>query len=122
MSQRDSILSLLSPALQYLGHVEVEESRGMHICEDAVKRLKTVSFTRKPAVPPGTLWLDTRLPASLLFPYLFLQFCFGPAVFDCSFLSFLLCSFYLFAMVRLDQLASVIQVQASGTLTESTPC
>ncbi|KPP59599.1 protein numb-like, partial [Scleropages formosus] len=25
----------------YLGHVEVEESRGMHICEDAVKRLKT---------------------------------------------------------------------------------
>uniref|UniRef100_A0A3B5M6L4 Protein numb homolog n=1 Tax=Xiphophorus couchianus TaxID=32473 RepID=A0A3B5M6L4_9TELE len=27
--------------LQYLGHVEVEESRGMHICEDAVKRLKT---------------------------------------------------------------------------------
>lgn len=29
---------------QYLGHVEVDESRGMHICEDAVKRLKTVSF------------------------------------------------------------------------------
>ena len=26
--------------LQYLGHVEVDESRGMHICEDAVKRLK----------------------------------------------------------------------------------
>ncbi|KAM9069832.1 protein numb homolog isoform 5-T5 [Sarcophilus harrisii] len=25
---------------QYLGHVEVDESRGMHICEDAVKRLK----------------------------------------------------------------------------------
>uniref|UniRef100_A0AC11BH23 NUMB endocytic adaptor protein n=1 Tax=Ovis aries TaxID=9940 RepID=A0AC11BH23_SHEEP len=24
----------------YLGHVEVDESRGMHICEDAVKRLK----------------------------------------------------------------------------------
>lgn len=35
-------------ALQYLGHVEVEESRGMHICEDAVKRLKTVGLTRKP--------------------------------------------------------------------------
>lgn len=30
---------------QYLGHVEVDESRGMHICEDAVKRLKTVSFS-----------------------------------------------------------------------------
>ncbi|XP_063765163.1 protein numb homolog isoform X2 [Eleginops maclovinus] len=28
-------------AVKYLGHVEVEESRGMHICEDAVKRLKT---------------------------------------------------------------------------------
>ncbi|XP_037341914.2 protein numb homolog isoform X5 [Pungitius pungitius] len=27
--------------VKYLGHVEVEESRGMHICEDAVKRLKT---------------------------------------------------------------------------------
>ncbi|KAK3563623.1 hypothetical protein QTP86_031866 [Hemibagrus guttatus] len=26
--------------VKYLGHVEVEESRGMHICEDAVKRLK----------------------------------------------------------------------------------
>uniref|UniRef100_A0A8C8C4P3 Protein numb homolog n=1 Tax=Oncorhynchus tshawytscha TaxID=74940 RepID=A0A8C8C4P3_ONCTS len=26
---------------KYLGHVEVEESRGMHICEDAVKQLKT---------------------------------------------------------------------------------
>ncbi|KAK6306820.1 hypothetical protein J4Q44_G00219680 [Coregonus suidteri] len=26
---------------EYLGHVEVEESRGMHICEEAVKRLKT---------------------------------------------------------------------------------
>lgn len=28
--------------LQYLGHVEVDESRGMHICEEAVKRLKAV--------------------------------------------------------------------------------
>nr|XP_020459852.1 protein numb homolog isoform X2 [Monopterus albus] len=28
-------------AVKYLGHMEVEESRGMHICEDAVKRLKT---------------------------------------------------------------------------------
>ena len=31
-----------SPA-KYLGHVEVEESRGMHVCEDAVKKLKAVS-------------------------------------------------------------------------------
>lgn len=31
----------LSP--KYLGHVEVEESRGMHVCEDAVKKLKAVS-------------------------------------------------------------------------------
>lgn len=54
------------PALQYLGHVEVEESRGMHICEDAVKRLKTVSFSREPAVLPGALLLDSRLPASSL--------------------------------------------------------
>ncbi|XP_073698557.1 protein numb homolog isoform X5 [Garra rufa] len=28
-------------AVKYLGHVEVEESRGMHICEEAVKKLKT---------------------------------------------------------------------------------
>ncbi|XP_056624343.1 protein numb homolog isoform X2 [Triplophysa dalaica] len=28
-------------AVKYLGHVEVDESRGMHICEEAVKRLKT---------------------------------------------------------------------------------
>jgi len=27
---------------QYLGLVEVEESRGMHVCEDAVKKLKLV--------------------------------------------------------------------------------
>ncbi|NP_001090828.1 protein numb homolog isoform X2 [Xenopus tropicalis] len=27
--------------VKYLGHVEVEESRGMHICEEAVKRLKS---------------------------------------------------------------------------------
>ncbi|XP_023559195.1 protein numb homolog isoform X2 [Octodon degus] len=27
--------------VKYLGHVEVDESRGMHICEEAVKRLKT---------------------------------------------------------------------------------
>ncbi|XP_059574745.1 numb-like protein isoform X2 [Alligator mississippiensis] len=27
--------------VRYLGHVEVEESRGMHVCEEAVKRLKT---------------------------------------------------------------------------------
>lgn len=50
--------SSLSPSLsspQYLGHVEVEESRGMHICEDAVKRLKTVGVPRAPAVLPGTL-------------------------------------------------------------------
>lgn len=28
---------------QYLGLVEVEESRGMHVCEEAVKKLKVVS-------------------------------------------------------------------------------
>ncbi|KAI2654709.1 hypothetical protein H4Q32_011488 [Labeo rohita] len=31
-------------AVKYLGHVEVEESRGMHICEEAVKKLKTVGY------------------------------------------------------------------------------
>ncbi|GCB77581.1 hypothetical protein scyTo_0015688 [Scyliorhinus torazame] len=30
--------------VRYLGHVEVEESRGMHVCEDAVKKLKAVSI------------------------------------------------------------------------------
>lgn len=32
------------PSLQYLGLVEVEESRGMHVCEEAVKKLKVVSI------------------------------------------------------------------------------
>ncbi|TFJ96344.1 Ig kappa chain C region [Platysternon megacephalum] len=27
--------------VRYLGHAEVEESRGMHVCEEAVKKLKT---------------------------------------------------------------------------------
>lgn len=31
-------------SLQYLGLVEVEESRGMHVCEEAVKKLKVVSI------------------------------------------------------------------------------
>lgn len=30
------------PSLQYLGYVEVEESRGMQVCEEAVKKLKAV--------------------------------------------------------------------------------
>lgn len=37
--------------VKYLGHVEVDESRGMHICEDAVKRLK--AFLSVPQI--GTL-------------------------------------------------------------------
>ncbi|XP_028638004.1 protein numb homolog isoform X3 [Grammomys surdaster] len=40
--------------VKYLGHVEVEESRGMHICEDAVKRLKA---TGKKAVK-AVLWVS----------------------------------------------------------------
>lgn len=41
-------------AVKYLGHVEVEESRGMHICEDAVKRLKTTG--KKPV--RAVLWVS----------------------------------------------------------------
>ncbi|XP_041667806.1 protein numb homolog isoform X2 [Cheilinus undulatus] len=41
-------------AVKYLGHVEVEESRGMHICEDAVKRLKTAGKKQVRAV----LWVS----------------------------------------------------------------
>uniref|UniRef100_A0A8C1SFJ5 NUMB endocytic adaptor protein n=1 Tax=Cyprinus carpio TaxID=7962 RepID=A0A8C1SFJ5_CYPCA len=41
-------------AVKYLGHVEVEESRGMHICEDAVKRLKTAGKKAVRAV----LWVS----------------------------------------------------------------
>ncbi|XP_053290305.1 protein numb homolog isoform X6 [Pleuronectes platessa] len=41
-------------AVKYLGHVEVEESRGMHICEDAVKRLKTAG--KKPT--RAVLWVS----------------------------------------------------------------
>lgn len=40
--------------VKYLGHVEVEESRGMHICEDAVKRLKTAG--KKPV--RAVLWVS----------------------------------------------------------------
>ncbi|XP_012580040.1 PREDICTED: protein numb homolog isoform X4 [Condylura cristata] len=40
--------------VKYLGHVEVDESRGMHICEDAVKRLKA---TGKKAVR-AVLWVS----------------------------------------------------------------
>lgn len=36
------------PPPKYLGHVEVEESRGMHVCEDAVKKLKAVSEGPEP--------------------------------------------------------------------------
>ncbi|TRZ02664.1 hypothetical protein DNTS_024399 [Danionella cerebrum] len=45
-----SSLSWLFPlmsAATYLGHVEVDESRGMHICEEAVKKLKTQSSQRE---------------------------------------------------------------------------
>lgn len=35
-------LPSLSPSPQYLGYVEVEESRGMQVCEEAVKKLKAV--------------------------------------------------------------------------------
>lgn len=41
-------------AVKYLGHVEVEESRGMHICEEAVKRLKTAGKKAVRAV----LWVS----------------------------------------------------------------
>lgn len=40
--------------VKYLGHVEVDESRGMHICEDAVKRLKTAG--KKPV--RAVLWVS----------------------------------------------------------------
>ncbi|KAM4662958.1 protein numb homolog isoform 2-T2 [Discoglossus pictus] len=40
--------------VKYLGHVEVDESRGMHICEEAVKRLKA---TGKKAIK-AVLWVS----------------------------------------------------------------
>ncbi|KAF7481127.1 Hypothetical predicted protein [Marmota monax] len=40
--------------VKYLGHVEVDESRGMHICEDAVKRLKAAGKKAVKAV----LWVS----------------------------------------------------------------
>lgn len=41
--------------VRYLGHVEVEESRGMHVCEDAVKKLKAVSEWRAQGVGDSDL-------------------------------------------------------------------
>lgn len=49
--------SFLPP--KYLGHVEVEESRGMHVCEDAVKKLKAVS-----GADAGRGWSGRRQPSS----------------------------------------------------------
>ncbi|XP_030415499.1 protein numb homolog isoform X4 [Gopherus evgoodei] len=40
--------------VKYLGHVEVDESRGMHVCEDAVKRLKATGRKAVKAV----LWVS----------------------------------------------------------------
>ncbi|XP_067895842.1 protein numb homolog isoform X2 [Heterodontus francisci] len=40
--------------VKYLGHVEVDESRGMHICEEAVKRLKSTG--KKPV--KAMLWVS----------------------------------------------------------------
>ncbi|XP_038637841.1 protein numb homolog isoform X12 [Scyliorhinus canicula] len=40
--------------VKYLGHVEVDESRGMHICEEAVKRLKSTG--KKPV--KAVLWVS----------------------------------------------------------------
>ncbi|XP_056394356.1 numb-like protein [Hyla sarda] len=40
--------------VRYLGHVEVEESRGMHVCEDAVKKLKLLGKKSVKAI----LWVS----------------------------------------------------------------
>ncbi|XP_078516531.1 numb-like protein [Lissotriton helveticus] len=40
--------------VRYLGHVEVDESRGMHVCEDAVKKLKTIGKKSVKAI----LWVS----------------------------------------------------------------
>ncbi|KAG8448777.1 hypothetical protein GDO86_015733 [Hymenochirus boettgeri] len=40
--------------VRYLGHVEVEESRGMHVCEDAVKKLKVLGKKSVKAI----LWVS----------------------------------------------------------------
>ncbi|XP_036380345.1 protein numb homolog [Megalops cyprinoides] len=41
-------------SVRYLGHVEVEESRGMHVCEEAVKKLKVSGSKSVKAV----LWVS----------------------------------------------------------------
>ncbi|XP_053577754.1 numb-like protein isoform X2 [Bombina bombina] len=40
--------------VRYLGHVEVDESRGMHVCEEAVKKLKTLGKKSVKAI----LWVS----------------------------------------------------------------
>ncbi|XP_067875022.1 numb-like protein isoform X2 [Heterodontus francisci] len=40
--------------VRYLGHMEVEESRGMHVCEEAVKKLKTTGKKSVKAI----LWVS----------------------------------------------------------------
>ncbi|MEE6491231.1 hypothetical protein FKM82_016137 [Ascaphus truei] len=48
------VLNRIHLSAQYLGHVEVEESRGMHVCEDAVKKLKTLGKKSVKAI----LWVS----------------------------------------------------------------
>lgn len=49
---------------KYLGHVEVEESRGMHVCEDAVKKLKAVSDGLEPG-RGNVIWAEAALTGPL---------------------------------------------------------
>uniref|UniRef100_G3TXW0 NUMB like endocytic adaptor protein n=1 Tax=Loxodonta africana TaxID=9785 RepID=G3TXW0_LOXAF len=92
--------------VRYLGHVEVEESRGMHVCEDAVKKLKAMGRKSVKSV----LWVsadglrvvddktkDLCLSQSINFNSFCLCFCNSErAHSSCRFLSIALWSFTCF--------------------------
>nr|KAF6501694.1 NUMB endocytic adaptor protein [Molossus molossus] len=56
--------------VKYLGHVEVDESRGMHICEDAVKRLKALMTLPPTALKKIESGENSRVPLLHLLTYL----------------------------------------------------
>lgn len=49
--------------VEYLGHIEVKESRGRHSCEDAVKRLKAERSSSKASLEGGPVGFSRWTPS-----------------------------------------------------------
>lgn len=64
-------------SFQYLGCIEVFESRGMQVCEDAVKALKAVSIGFKFLFKWRHIWRMQAITCSLFWWIFFLLNCLG---------------------------------------------